>query len=311
MSGLLFDRRCNLFVATAGGSGLDLGELHVKFKITRADVQSPNWADITVHNLKDETARQIRKEFTQLILQAGYREAFGVIFKGSIRQVRLGRENGTDTFISIAAADGDIAYNFATVNKTLEAGATLAQQVKAALDPMSAHGVDPGFIDFSDLGGPKLPRGKVMFGMSRDYLRSACQNAGATWSIQNGKVQIIKRTGLLPGQAFNLTSSSGLIGTPTQTDRGVEARHLIHPDLIVGAKVKIDQASILEAQLEAPTKSSSESTKKKPAAIATDGAYRVYIAEYEGDNRDNPWYVDLVCLGVNESAPAGLEVDPQ
>lgn len=303
MSTRLFDRRCNLFVSTPDGEGLDLGQLHVKFEISRSDAQSPNWAAITVDNLGDTDAERICAEFTRVILQAGYRDLVGVIFDGTIKQATYGRPNGTDKTLTIAAADGDVAYNWATVNKTLGAGATQADQVGAAIEAMSAHGVDAGFL--AELGGPSLPRGKVMYGMARDSLRQSCRSSAASWSIQDGKIQVLKRSGILPGTAVVLSPETGLVGTAEQTADGIRARCLLNPDIRVGGTVKLDQSAVLAAVLQAPTGGTAQ---KKPATIAADGLYRVYQVGYTGEIPGNDWYCNLVCLGVNESAPAGAEV---
>ncbi len=62
-------------------------------------------------------------------MQAGYESgAYGIIFKGTIKRIKTGRESAIDSFLEIMAADADEAFNFAFVNKTLAAGATLQQQ---------------------------------------------------------------------------------------------------------------------------------------------------------------------------------------
>ena len=94
---LQYIRRCNLVVSGASGDGLDLSSLRIVFKIKKSDAQTPNTAEIRVYNLAPDTAKQIRKEFKRVVLQVGYESNYGVIFDGNIKQVRMGRENGTDT----------------------------------------------------------------------------------------------------------------------------------------------------------------------------------------------------------------------
>lgn len=303
-------RECRLVVEGGDGQGLDLSDLHLKFTITKSDAQSPNVADVTVYNLADDTARRIRDEFTVVTLEAGYRGNVGVIFRGNIKQVRVGRESATDTYLNIAAADGDAAYNGALVNVTLAAGATQSQQVEAAARPMSAHGVDQGFT--ADLGATKLPRGKAMFGLSREYLRQSALASGTTWSIQDGRLQLVKRTGVLPGQAILLTPDTGLVGAPEQTDKGVTVQCLLNPQLRVGGKVKLDNSLVnLEKVQLATPKGGAGATPSTPAAIAADGVYRLLVVEYSGDTRGGDWYCNLTCLGVDETAPADAQVDPE
>ncbi len=175
-----FGRVCSLIVFGNDLDGVDLSALRICFSVKRSDVMTPNVADIRVYNLEEETAIRIRDEFSpipsnpnrgRVILQAGYEGNFGVIFQGNIKQVIIGRESATDTFIDIVAGDGDRAYNFAVVNATVAKGSTQADQVNTAIQSMSPKGVTAGHL--GDLPTNQLARGKAMFGNARTYLRDA------------------------------------------------------------------------------------------------------------------------------------------
>ena len=298
-------RKCSLIVADSSGNGLDLSRLRVSFEITKNDASTPNSASIKVFNLSDTTANKVRSEFTTVTLSAGYEGSSGVIFDGTIRQTRLGRENVVDTYIDISAADGDQAHNFAYVNTTLAAGATQATQLNAAIAPMSEYGVTPGYI------GPttedKLPRGKPMYGLSRKYLRQSSKSANSTWSIQDRKVNVIPMTGVLPHKVTVLTPSTGLIGTPEQTEGGIEIKCLINPDLRVGCLVQLPPGVIAEGSTPEPSKT--DTTAPKPLSpLAPDGTYRILTVGYSGDTRGNDWYANLVCISADVTAQPGEEV---
>lgn len=296
-------RACKLIVATAGGSGLDLSGLHIKFSIKKADAQTPNTAEIRVYNVAETTVARIRKEFSRVVLQAGYETNLGVIFDGNIKQVRFGRENGTDTYIDIAAGDGDDAYNYAVVNTTLAAGASQRDQINAAASPMSDRGVKPGYI--GETGETKLARGKVMYGMARDYMRQSAEASDTTWSIQDGKLQFVPNTGVLPNQAVVLNSKTGLVGQPEQTNDGIKARCLLNPMLKIGGKVQINEKDVAQAKL---ADTSKDAQANKPADIAADGFYRLLVVEHSGDTRGNDWYSDLICLDIDATQPPDKQV---
>lgn len=296
-------RACKLIVATAGGSGLDLSGLHIKFSIKKADAQTPNTAEIRVYNVAETTVARIRKEFSRVVLQAGYETNLGVIFDGNIKQVRFGRENGTDTYIDIAAGDGDDAYNYAVVNTTLAAGASQRDQINAAASPMSERGVKPGYI--GETGETKLARGKVMYGMARDYMRQSAEASDTTWSIQDGKLQFVPNTGVLPNQAVVLNSKTGLVGQPEQTNDGIKARCLLNPMLKIGGKVQINEKDVAQAKL---ADTSKDAQANKPADIAADGFYRLLVVEHSGDTRGNDWYSDLICLDIDATQPPDKQV---
>ena len=125
-------RKASLIIGQAAGDALDLSALRFVFDVRRGDLQTPNSARVRVFNVGPMTAQRVQKEFTRLVLQAGYEGNYGIIFDGNIKQVRRGRVSQTDTYLDITAADGDSAYNFAVVNATLAAGSTSADHVAAA-----------------------------------------------------------------------------------------------------------------------------------------------------------------------------------
>lgn len=289
-------RSCTLIVSNAQRGGLDLSKMHIKFQIKRSNTQTPNTADILVYNLSEETATQIKKEFTKVVLQAGYENNAGVIFQGNIKQVIVGRESATDTFINIIAGDGDLAYNFSIVNTTLAPGATLNDQANAAATSMSKMGTNAGFQ--GEMPPGRLPRGKVMFGNAREYMRDIAQTSNQDWSIQDGEVQFLPLRAYAKGTAIEITSKTGMIGTPQQTNEGLNVKCLINPLIKVGGRIKIDNAAVAAYKINLAQPNS-------PANIAppltADGVYFVYVIEYTGDTRGIDWYSNLVCLTIDST----------
>ena len=265
-------RACRLLVVDGKNNALDLSELHIKFSVKHSDNMTPNVADIRVYNLAEETALKIRKEFKQVVLEAGYQGNYGVIFQGNIKQVILGRESATDTFIDIVAGDGENAYNFSVINSTIAKGATSTDQVQAASTSLATKGVSQGYINNPNTQA--LPRGKVMFGNARDYLRSIAQATGQNWSIQNGKLNYIPRKSYLPGEALKLTSKTGMIGTPQQTNEGVNIKCLLNPRIKTSGRIWIDNKSIALYKINFSVPGSPANI---PPPINADGVYFVLI----------------------------------
>lgn len=304
-SNVLFGRKVSLLVRSEDAA-LDLSEMHIRFNTSQEDEESPNNASIRVYNLSDETMVKMQTEFNKVVLQAGYENsAFGVIFTGTIKQFRVGRENAVTRYIDILAADGDQAYNWAIVNKTLLAGSSPDQRVRAAVAAMVPKGVDAGSINLDATGGI-LPRGKVLFGMARDSIRQQTVPNGCTWNIQDGKVNITPLTSYQPGQAVVLNSATGLIGIPEATQQGIKARCLINPRIRVGSLVKIDNKGLNQTMAQgdaaipgAQIPYNRYAGVEMYANVNRDGIYRVYVAEYTGDTRGQDWYTDLILLSVD------------
>jgi hypothetical protein len=266
-------------------------------------VETPNTMIVRVYNLKDETVNAI-KEFDTVTLVAGYVNGNkGNIFQGDIKQIHFGRERNVDRFVEIRAGDGDQAYNFAVINQTFPAGTNDQQQLSAIASAMQLP-VAQTAEGFMTTGGI-LPRGKTMFGMARLHMAELAKRNDCRWSIQNGVVTLVPNTGYLPGQAVEINSSTGMIGTPEQTDNGIIVRCLLNPAIQIGQAVKINNRDINQTTVKSQFWPSYTS-QYYPATITNDGLYRVLVAEHYGDTRGtgNDWYTELTCLDIDPSSPS-------
>lgn len=300
-------RKVSLIVGQneASRGALDLSELRIRFSVKRGDYQTPNTADIRVYNLNETTSKAIQKEFTRIVLQAGYEGNYGVIFDGQIIQVRRGRETQTDTYLDITAADGDSAYNFAVSSFSLAAGSTPNDHVGMVLKDMAIYGVTKGYIP--DLPGNPSPRGKVFFGMSRDIMRSIAENTNTSWSIQDGKLNMIPLTAYMPGEIPVLTAETGVIGLPEQTQNGIKIKTLLNPNLKIGQAVKLDNKSIQGYKFGLALNQQGQNLLNEQSnKINSDGLYYVMIADHSGDTRGNEFYTELTCLAIDASIPREL-----
>lgn len=289
-------------VVHAGGQGLDLSDLHFRFRTVQSDFEGPNTCEIRVYNLATSTISRLR-EFTQVVLQAGYESNYGVIFSGTLLQYRIGRESPTNTYVDLLVADGDIAYNFATVSTTLAAGSSSKERLDAVIGSMGSHGVAPGYAPAQPTGGV-LPRGKVLFGMSRDFMRDWVRGEKCAWNISDGKVNVVPLDSYLPGQAVVLNAMTGMVGRAEQTETGLEVQCLLNPLLRIAGRVQIDNASVNQliqrdgGQMMPYDKWAGV---QMMASISTDGFYRILVVEHEGDTRGQAWNSRLICLALDPS----------
>jgi hypothetical protein len=309
-----FGRKASLIVST-GTVGLDLSQLRFKFKTANSDAQTPNTLYVRIYNLAPETVARIgtfgRAEFSTITLQAGYESSYGIIFQGTIKQIETGRERNVDNYLDIWAADGDTWYNFSAISVSLAAGHTPQQVIDAIVNAPPINGAPTVKFaeDASGLivgAGPglkqALSRGKTIFGLPRDYLRDWADKYGYRWSIQNGEIVVIPITGYRPGEAVVLSSATGLIGVPKATDAGVTVRALLNPKIRIGCLVQIAQSDINHI-IQQQFGLTAANTLPIATLTTAAGFYRVMVAEFSGDTRGQEWYVDMICLAVDISAP--------
>lgn len=292
-----FGRSATLVVQSASNA-LDLSELHIKFQVRQSDLETPNNAVIRVYNLSDQTTNLIRNEYTKVTLQAGYINGnLGVIFSGDIKQFMDGHENNVTRYLDIHAADGDIGYNFGVVNTSVAKGSSPAQILSVAASAMGLP-VDPNAP--AALTGGFLPRGKVLFGMARDFIRGLATTSSAKWSIINGVIQIIPLTGYRNTEVVAINSQTGMVGFPETTDNGIKAKALLNPLLQVGGRVKINNADINTAVV-VGLGATYNSPPPMIASVSSDGIYKMLVVEHVGDTRGNEWHSETVCVAVDSS----------
>lgn len=319
------------------GQGIALSDFKVTFTIDWFNSMWPRVATLKIYNLSRDTMSRITStEFSRLTIIAGYDglqqpvmasevgqvmeiasdqigqtrgQNYGEIFNGEIRFSITGRDNPTDIFTLIQAIDGHKAFNEAVSSSSLAAGYKLSDVHTLLMRDFSPYGITQGVTgQFPDRA---MPRGRVFYGMTRDYMSNLAAQCNANWQFVDGQAQMVPEDKYLH-EAIVLNSATGLIGMPQQTmGAGVNVRCLINPNIRVNGLIQLDQASVYRTQLSndeiqksaARITESSENgnltvggTIQQPASVATDGVYIVQSISYTGDTRGNPWYMDLMCM---------------
>jgi hypothetical protein len=294
--------RAATLIVDDGTTGIDMSNLHFKFSLKQWDLQTPNTCQIRVYNVSSQTANKVQKQFSKIVLQAGYQGNVGTIFAGTLVQARTGRESPVDTYMDLSGADGDPALNYAVVSVAMAAGSSFADRVNAIAQAMGEYGVTLGYV--APLPSGTLPRGKTMHGMARDHLRDLCFATDTTFFITNGVLNIIPRQGALPGPAIQLNSATGMIGFPEQTEEGIQIRCLLNPNIKVGGLVQINNGDIQKAQLSLGISGATQNAFLP--SITEDGLYRVMVCEHSGDTRGQEWYTDMICVALGTPTPQPL-----
>ena len=278
-----------------GGQGL-----RITFETTQKDASTPNVLRVGIYNLTDGTAQPAFYVGKTVTLSAGYDGGpIYVLFKGQIRQARTLRVDVTDKVLAILATDGSEPRNYAVVNKTLSAGHTHYDRVMACFEPMKALGLGLGFIDKAALSKVKFPRGAALFGNVKDMLRQTALATKTSWSIQNGKLQVLANDKPLPGGAIVLNSKTGLVGLPVQTIQGIEGVALLNGQIVPGCTVAIDQKSIQQAEFDPSITGAPNNAQLQRFGISADGTYKVFYVGHLGDTRGEPFFTNFVAVATS------------
>ena len=277
------------------GVAFDVSDLRCKFSVEKATSGTPNNAQIMVFNVSDDSASVVQ-DGDKVYVEAGYVNGnYGLIFSGEIVQAFVEKGDDVDSALVIMAQDGDKFLTKSIIAATVGAGASGKDIVAKCME--SADGVITGQISDS-LSDTKLPRGKVLFGRPAEFIDKVAQSNQAQFFVEDGVLNIAASSDFNPNEAVELTPYTGLVGTPTQTDKGIQAKCLINASLKLNGLVHIDRAYINAKAI--------TSGKSKPKEISADGIYKVIKLKYDGDTRGDDWYCDFEAIEVAGKTVAGL-----
>jgi hypothetical protein len=261
----LYSRACTINIGgiqIANNSiGLQTG-LDVWFQVrTSLKPKKPNTCDLRVTNLTAATRQAIAQATNGAVgaaggkvtsssatsvvgvsIQAGYVGGVSTIFLGEMRSATTTLDsNGTDFILEMTTGGNDQAQILARSTASFGKGCNayvVAQQLIADMG-LSGGGniatVQPILLAQKCYSG-----GIVLKGNSWEHLVDLAHSCGLEVSMQNGTIQWLSIGQPLAGQAYSLTSSTGLIGSPSVDNTGLlKCQTMLLPGLAPGQPVQI------------------------------------------------------------------------
>ncbi len=247
----LYLRRVSVTLVNQSG-GHDFEGLRIKFEVEKTNESQPNRARISIYNLSEKSRSMFEDGGSRVILTAGYKDNFGVIFSGNIVKAKHKKKKGlqkgavttkyegVDIITEIEAGDGDNKYR----NSRLHRGFPAGTPIKDVLQELSGAFDMPANIDEEAIPSLQYANGYSVDGPCRYALDEICKTNGLEWSIQNEVLQIISKNKTTKIGAIVLNPTSGLIGSPTKMSKGVEFVSLLQPALSPGCAVKLESKFI-------------------------------------------------------------------
>jgi hypothetical protein len=264
---LLFKRDVRIVVST-----IEITKLSVSFVVNRSIKPEPNTAEIKVYNLNAKH----RSELEQLAavpvsIEAGYDKATTMLFSGELRTA-ITRQEGPDLITVLSSGDGEKKCQTSRVAVSVAKGTMASTVIK---EVAKAIGVGDGNLDDAVKNlqlakvGNMFSAGTVIYGNAAREMTALCRSVGLTWSVQDGKLQLLPLRQVLPGEAILLSASTGLVGSPTVDNKGVmSCRMLMLPDVMPGRALVLDSKRLK-------------------------GAYRIEATKHVGFTAGQDWYVDV------------------
>jgi hypothetical protein len=280
----LVNRSCTVTVGTieianiGGQIGLD-----VWFQVRRSlKPKEPNTCDLRIYGLSEDTQRAIEQSaqphpspasapgapnaIVPVKIVAGYVGATATIFLGEMRSAQTVTD-GPDTVTELTTGDGDQAGILARSTASFGAGAnayTVAQQLLA--DMKCGVGNLQTVAQILRASPLYQKAGVVLKGNSKDMLDDLARSCGLEVTTQNGIAQWHSLGQPLGGEAYSLSSDTGLIGVPSVDTKGVLCCDaLMMPGIRPGIPIVMNAGRIK-------------------------GLYRVISVETTGGTADNDWH---------------------
>lgn len=280
----LYGRRYRVAIDIGGNKVFDVSELRCKFEISKTVYGEPNSSKLTIYNLSPDDENKLIQEGQRIIIEAGYNGSqYGLIFSGNIIQPLRSKENGTDYLLTLVSMDSERYMTYGLVGVSLVAQQSSRDAINTLISSSSQE-VGTGFLTNSTI---KYPRGKVMFGMSKDYLEQISRTENCTFYTDDGKLNIISAQDIESERILDFNPQTGLIGTPTQTSLGIQCQVLLNPQIKLNSLFHVDNSRITNY----------EYTQGNPVySLDSEGIYRVISLKHVGDTRSNDWYTEIEAI---------------
>jgi len=233
---------------------------------------------------------------------------FGVLFNGSIKNVKRGRsENSVDTYIRIYAADGDAFHNSYVVGNgdglEFQRNSTNQDRLRGYVADAikNGGGLVSGEIQQIVGNAGVLPRGAVRYGLGSQVGNTT---AGPLYqfSVDKGALNFRKLDTPSPGEVVLLNAHSGLIGVPEADESAVHVKCLLNPAIKIKSRIQINNGNINTSEpVVSPTQIQQLGYPNYTginlfANTDDDGIYMVLTITYDLDTRGVPWYNKMACL---------------
>ena len=256
-------RRARVEIGVTDAARLVVEDLRIAFDL-RAEIQSEaSPSTVRIWNLARDTERRI-EQGQALRLYAGYEgEELPLLHQGEIDRVETQRA-GVERITTLELGNSQqtrITGAIASVGK---------QGLVALNDLVAEHVAAMGFAlgDTGDLPDARIEN-YAYVGKAADALTRLLRPRGVEWYVEHEEVRFATGAAasrLLP--EFRLSEATGLIGSPSRTEKGADAKMLLTNE------VRRDQRVRIESE-------------------ALSGTFKTVAIAYQGDTWAGEWVTEI------------------
>ncbi len=191
-----------------------VNDLRMQGTIEKTLGDDPNTATIIISNLAERTRAEVEEKPRWVRVDVGFDGELERVFTGDLYHAHSEKVDA-DWETTLELKDGLRAYRFARVNRSYSAGVdgyTAVQECAKALG-FRSHEVSLTPRARAELAG-QYAGGLALYGNAATQLRTTLGRFGMTYSIQDGRLQVLLADETSINEALVIDESSGLIGSP-------------------------------------------------------------------------------------------------
>jgi hypothetical protein len=208
--------------------------LHFTVSVEQTKRRRPNKGSVEVWNLSRGSIGYFESSAKIVEVIA---DGVGLLYRGNPRKI-VTRIDGPDWITEMELADGGRAYRDAKLSRSYAPGIT-TRTVLADLAAAAGWSVQI----LGTLDDVVYESGHYVSGRVVDAIDELIATAGAEWSVQDGQVRVVCSDAPATGGVV-LSPGSGLIGSPSRKDKGIEVEALLQPSLRPGSLFKLESKFI-------------------------------------------------------------------
>lgn len=184
----------------------------VTFKIKRDLSRRPNDCEIRIYNLAEQTRAIIEKGALRIRLYAGHAGVARLVFEGDLTRAWSEREGEASIVTTMFVGDGARAFAEARMERSYRPPIRVATVLG---DCAKSLGLKlPPEVEQSAELRQALESGITLHGPTRDVLTRLLAPYAYHWSVQDGRLLILRDEDIAPGEEFLVDRDAGLIGSP-------------------------------------------------------------------------------------------------
>lgn len=271
----LFDRVISVTIGEPGTTGTLVEGLDIAFEIEKSAEGAPNVGRCEIFNLTETTRSLFKAGRDVMIINAGYRESDDgsrLCCALDVFDVRI-EYKPPDIVTVVAGGDGIHTLRNKKLSVSYEPGVSVKQVIR---DVVKQLGVALKDAQMPELTDETYANGFSEAGTTSDVMDRLTGRLGASWSFQDGEIEVAPRNAPASSDIVLLNKKTGLIGLPQKRNK-VQSVYvpIVRPGWIVN--------SLLNPRIQ-------PNGRVRLQSQGVDAVYRVLNVKHSGHTRGQEFY---------------------